>query len=86
MDVGSHDATLARDRIRQEPALAVLRRSRLSRLCDRQTRIRQVRERAAELRAICEDVILHDTKLMLLRLADSYEHLAQTLESAPRTA
>ena len=86
MEVGLHDANLASDRIRQEPVLATLRHPHLSRLCDRQTRIRQFRDRAEELRAICEDVILHETKLMLHRLADSYEHLAHTLEVTARNS
>src|SRR4051812_6238792 len=86
MEVGLHDANLASDRIRQEPVLATLRYPRLSRLCDRQTRIRHFRNRAEELRAVCEEVILHDTKLMLHRLADSYEHLANTLETTPQNS
>lgn len=81
MQAASEDATLARDRIRQEGVLASLRLRRLSRLCDRQTRICQFRHRAEELRAICEDVILQDTKLMLHRLADTYERMAHALES-----
>jgi hypothetical protein len=86
MEVGQHNTNLVSDRIRQEPVLATLRHPRLSRFCDRQTRIRQFRDRAEELRAICEEVILHDTKLMLHRLADSYEHLAHTLEATPQSS
>lgn len=82
MNIGFQDSNLARDRIRQEPVLATLRLSRLSRLCDRQTRIRQFRERAEELRGICEDVILQDTKLMLQRLAETYDRMALSLETA----
>ncbi|HSC19039.1 MAG TPA: hypothetical protein VLC74_09010 [Rhizomicrobium sp.] len=86
MQSASEDANLARDRIRQEGVLASLRLPRLSRLCDRQTRIRQFRDRAEELRAICEDVILHDTKLMLQRLADTYERMAHALESTQQNS
>jgi hypothetical protein len=86
MQAASEDASRARDRIRQEGVLASLRLPRLSRLCDRQTRIRQFRDRAEELRAICEDVILQDTKLMLRHLADTYERMAHALETAQQNS
>jgi hypothetical protein len=70
------------DMIRQEPVLATLRRPSSSRLVDRQTRIQQLREKAEELRTICDDVILDETRQMLLRLADTYERLAGSLESS----
>jgi hypothetical protein len=86
MQAASEDANLARDRIRQEGVLASMRLHRLSRLCDRQTRIRQFRDRAEELRTICEEMILHDTKLMLQRLADTYERMAHALESTQQNS
>ena len=67
------------DMIRQEPVLATLRRDRM-RPASRQSRICQFREKAEELRAVAEDLILSDTKHTLWRLADSYEQMARQLE------
>jgi len=70
--------------IRQEPMLAALRRPRGLRPEDRAARIAQYREKAEELRAISEDVILHETRTTLLNLASTYEDVACALESLPR--
>lgn len=72
--------------IRQEPVLATLRRPSSARLEDRGARARQFRDKAGELRAICDDVILEDTRQMFLRLAESYERMAASLESTARGA
>ena len=68
--------------IRQEPVLATLRRDR-SRPETRASRIVQFREKAEELRAVAEDVILMDTRHTLWRLAETYERMAQHLEDSP---
>jgi hypothetical protein len=73
------DARRVHDMIRQEPVLAALRHPR-SRPEDRQGRIVQFRQKAEELRTISDDVILPETRLTLLSLAQSYEHMAQVLE------
>jgi len=73
------------DMIRQEPVLATLRRPSSSRLVDRTTRICQLREKAEELRALCDDVILEETRQVLGRLAETYERLAGSLESSTST-
>lgn len=80
-----HDAQRVHDMIRQEAALAVLRRPRTIRPQHRDARIAQYREKAEELRTISEDVILDETKATLLSLAKSYEEMACMLESLPRT-
>ena len=69
--------------IRQEPMLAALRRPRGPKATDRQARIAQYRDKADELRAIAEDVILDQTRATLCRLAESYERLAEALRLAP---
>lgn len=51
---------------------------------DRGTRARQFRDKAEELRVICDDVILEDTRQMFLRLAEAYERMAASLESTVR--
>ena len=68
--------------IRQEPILATLRRPRMIVGKDRQARIAQYRDKAEELRAISEDVILEQTRLTLQRLAENYERMANALELA----
>ena len=72
------------DMIRQEAALAVLRRPRPLRPEHRDARIVQYREKAEELRAISEDVILEETKASLLSLASTYDNMARALEDLPR--
>jgi hypothetical protein len=67
--------------IRQEPVLATLRRPSSARLVDRTARARQFRDKAEELRALCDDVILEDTRRMFLCLAETYERMAASLES-----
>jgi hypothetical protein len=69
--------------IRQEPILATLRRQRTSLPDDREARIAQFRDKAEELRAIAEDVILDETKSTLLNLAESYVQMARMLEPTP---
>lgn len=69
------DGTI-RDRIRQEPVLAALRRPQSLRFCCPEERAQQFRLKAEELRTIAEDVILQETRDMLLRLADNYERIA----------
>lgn len=71
-----------RDMIRQEPILAALRRPRTIVSKDRHTRAAQYREKAEELRAISEDVILDQTRLTLQRLAETYERMATALKGA----
>lgn len=80
------DSRHVHDMIRQEAALAVLRRPRTIRPQQRDARIAQYREKAEELRAISEDVILDETKATLLSLANSYDEMARMLESLPRTS
>ena len=70
--------------IRQEPVLATLRRASSARSTDRGARARQIRDKAEELRAICDYVILENTRQMFLRLAETYERLAASLESTVR--
>lgn len=43
-------------------------------------RARRYRQRAEELRSISEEVILKETRLTLLSLAESYEQMAATME------
>ena len=43
------------------------------------------RVHAEELRVIAEQDRDHETRRMLLRVADDYEHMAQTLEAIDRT-
>lgn len=50
---------------------------------DRQVRARRYRLRAEELRAISEEVMLKETCLTLLSLAESYEQMALTMERVP---
>ncbi len=69
------------DMIRQEPVLAALRRDRL-RPEGRPSRIAQLREKAEELRAVAEDVILAETKHTLWRIAETYDQMAHHLENA----
>ena len=71
--------------VRQEPVLATLRRERAE-PGSRQERIAQFRAKAEELRTICEDVILPDTRSSLLNLADTYERMASALESVAATS
>ncbi|MBV9062608.1 MAG: hypothetical protein JOY77_06735 [Alphaproteobacteria bacterium] len=71
------------DMIRQEPVLATLRRDR-KKPGRRQSRISQFQEKAEELRAVAEDVILSETKQMLWRLADNYERMARHLTELTR--
>lgn len=72
------------DMIRQEATLAVLRRPRALRPEHRDGRIVQYREKAEELRAIAEDVILEKTRATLLSLASTYDNMARALEVLPR--
>jgi hypothetical protein len=78
------DFTTVHDMIRQEPVLATLRRPSAARLTDRAARARQFRDKAEELRAICDDVILEETRQTFCRLAESYDRMAASLESNPR--
>jgi hypothetical protein len=75
------DLTTVHAMIRQEPVLATLRRQPAPRLTDRTARARQFRDKAEELRAICDDVILEETRQMFLRLAETYDRMAASLES-----
>ncbi|MBV9571225.1 MAG: hypothetical protein JO056_08295 [Alphaproteobacteria bacterium] len=75
-----HDLSTMQEMIRQEPVLATLRRSRTEPR-SREDRIAQFRAKAEELRAICEDVILPDTRSSLLNLAGTYDRMADTMES-----
>jgi hypothetical protein len=47
---------------------------------DRRARARRYRRRAEELRAISEEVILKETCLTLLSLAESYDQMASVME------
>ena len=67
--------------IRQEPILAALRRPRMPQAADPQGRAAQYRDKAEELRAIAEDVILEQTRATLRRLAESYERMAAALQA-----
>ncbi|HEX3652612.1 MAG TPA: hypothetical protein VHU18_07305 [Rhizomicrobium sp.] len=80
------DFATVHNMIRQEPVLAALRRPPAARLVDRAARARQFRDEAVELRAICEDVILDETRQTFRRLAESYERMAASLESAAASA
>jgi hypothetical protein len=82
--ISLQDAQHVSDMIRQEAALAVLRRPRAFRPEHRDGRILQYREKAEELRAISEDVILQETKASLLSLASTYDNMARALEALPR--
>ena len=42
----------------------------------------QFQHKAEELRAVAEDVILSETRLTLLKLAETYERMATTLRSS----
>jgi hypothetical protein len=77
------DARRVHDMIRQEPVLAALRHPR-TRPEDRQGRIVQFRQKAEELRTISDDIILPETRMTLLSLAQSYEHMARSLEDMPQ--
>jgi hypothetical protein len=79
------DARRVHDMIRQEPVLAALRYPR-PRPEDRQGRIVQFRQKAEELRTISDDIILSETRSTLLSLAQSYEHMAHTLEDLPQVS
>ena len=48
---------------------------------DRLQRARRYRQRAEELRSISEEVILKETCLTLLSLAESYDQMASVMES-----
>jgi len=48
---------------------------------DRLARVRRYRRRAHELRAISEEVILKETCLTLLGLAENYDQIASAMES-----
>jgi hypothetical protein len=76
------DFRYVRDRIRQEPVLAALRRPQSLWAEDRQGRIPQFESKAEELRAVAEDVILSETRLTLLKLAETYERMAAGLRSS----
>jgi len=80
------DFTTMHSMIRQEPVLAALRRPSSARLADRGARAGQFRDKAEELRAICDDVILEDTRRMFLRLAETYERMAESFERTARGA
>lgn len=75
------DFRYVRDQIRQEPVLAALRRPQFLRAGDRQDRIMRFEGKAEELRAVAEDVILSETRLTLLKLAETYERMASTLRT-----
>ena len=47
---------------------------------DRMARARRYRQRADELRAISEEVILKETCLTLLSLAESYDQMASVMQ------
>jgi hypothetical protein len=47
---------------------------------DRMARARRYRQRAEELRSISEEVILKETCLTLLSLAESYDQMASVME------
>ena len=47
---------------------------------DRTARARRYRQRAEELRSISEEVILKETYLTLLSLAESYDQMASVME------
>ena len=83
MIIPLEDARRVHDMIRQEPVLATLRHPR-SRPEDRQGRIVQFRQKAEELRTISDDIILPETRSTLLNLAQSYDHMARTLEDLPQ--
>ena len=51
---------------------------------DRGARARRYRHRAEELRAISGEVMLKETCLTLLSLAESYEQMAATMDSMSR--
>lgn len=78
------DFRYVRDRIRQEPVLATLRRPQSLRAGARQDRIGQFENKAEELRAVAEDVILNETRLTLLKLADTYDRMAAGLRGSAR--
>jgi hypothetical protein len=69
------------DKIRQEPVLAALRGRPSVRAEDRRGRIAQFENKAEELRALAEDVILPDTRTTLLTLAENYQRMAATLRA-----
>jgi hypothetical protein len=48
--------------------------------CERRARARRYRLRAEELRAISEEVMLKETCLTLVSLAESYEQMARAME------
>jgi hypothetical protein len=53
---------------------------------DRRARARRYRLRAEELRAISEEVMLKETCLTLLSLAESYEQMAHTMDTMANIA
>lgn len=57
------------------------RRRDLVRDSDRMARARRYRQRAEELRAISEEVMLKETCLTLLSLAESYDQMASVMET-----
>jgi hypothetical protein len=80
------DFATMHDRIRQEPVLAALRRPRSARIVDRAARAGQFRDKAEELRTICDDVILEETRQTFSRLAEAYERMAASLENTAASA
>ena len=66
--------------MRQRQARESVRRAPSAAPKERQTRARQYRLKAEELREIADDVILFESKQTLVSLANSYEHLADTVE------
>ena len=70
------------DKIRQEPVLASLRRQQSARAESKQDRIAQFEDKAEELRAVAEDVILEQTRRTLFKLAETYERMAATLRAS----
>lgn len=59
---------------------AKARRRELARDSDRMARSRRYRQRAEELRTISEEVVLKETCLTLLSLAESYDQMASVME------
>lgn len=54
--------------------------ARRLRAADKAERARQYRHRAEEILSVAEGVHLDETRLTLLSLADSYQHMADALE------
>ena len=62
--------------------MASLRRQQSTRAESPRGRIAQFESKAEELRAVAEDVILDQTRLTLLKLAETYERMAATLRTS----